>query len=77
MNGYHTARVSCLAWSADGVLASGGVDATIFVWDLENKKSKHKIVQAHKDGAVKALCFTKPNELASAGNDACIKRWSV
>ena len=78
LSGFHSARISCLAWSIDGsALASGGVDALIVVWDLENKKAKHKLPLAHTAGAIKQLVWTGPAELTSGGGDGCIKRWTV
>lgn len=76
LQGYHSARVSSLAWSAAGVLASGGVDQTVLVWDLDNKKTKHTMKLAHQ-GGVTAVCFVSEDTLASAGLDACIKLWAV
>uniref|UniRef100_A0A7S4BAX0 Anaphase-promoting complex subunit 4 WD40 domain-containing protein n=1 Tax=Chrysotila carterae TaxID=13221 RepID=A0A7S4BAX0_CHRCT len=76
MQGYHTARITCLQWSAGSVLASGGVDATINVWDLTEKKPKQQIKLAHQ-GGVTAIAFVSEGTLASAGLDACIKTWTV
>jgi len=77
LSGFHTARISCFAWSAAGVLASGGVDAAILVWDLDAKSPKNKMVQAHVAGAVTALVFTEETTLVSAGMDSCIKSWKL
>jgi len=78
LQGFHTARISTLAWSFDGsALASGGVDAQIIVWDLEAKAAKHKLPLAHTGGAIRALVWSGPAEIASGGGDGCIKRWAV
>jgi len=77
LSGFHTARVSSLAWGPGDILASGGVDGLIIVWNLEGKAAKHKFVNAHTAGAIGALEFISGTELASAGGDGCIKRWSV
>jgi len=75
LSGFHTTRVSCLRFSPAGILASGGIDGTIFVWD--GKTVKHKMMLAHA-GGVNALAFIKGGEtLASAGLDACIKTWTI
>ena len=77
LNGFHTARISCLAWSPGGTLASGGVDATVLVWDLDNKAVKHKLVQAHMGGAIAAISFLSDTEFVSTGGDCCIKKWAI
>jgi len=77
LGGYHTARISCFAWSAGGLLASGGVDAAILVWDAEAGTVKSKKTQAHVAGAVTALVFTDDATLVSCGLDACVKVWKV
>ena len=78
LSGFHTARISCLAWAPDGsTLASGGVDAQILVWDLENKTTKHKLPLAHTAGAIRQLCYASPTELYSSGGDAAIKKWAI
>lgn len=75
LQGFHTARISCLTWSPGGTLASGGVDASIIVWD--GNKPLHKMMQAHIAGAVTALVFTEETTLVSCGLDACVKLWSL
>jgi hypothetical protein len=75
LSGFHTTRISCLAFSPAGLLASGGVDGALFVWD--GKAVKHKMPLAHA-GGVSALAFLSGGDtLASAGLDACIKTWAI
>jgi len=77
LQGFHTARVSCLAWSPGGTLASGGISAEINVWDLEKKSPKQKIKNAHVSGGVNALVFADDTTVLSCGSDACIKAWAA
>lgn len=75
LSGFHTTRISCLVFSPAGLLASGGVDGAVFVWD--GKAVKHKMPLAHA-GGVSALAFLSGGgTLASAGLDACIKTWTI
>lgn len=75
LSGFHTTRISCLVFSPSGLLASGGVDGALFVWD--GKAVKHKMPLAHS-GGVSALAFLSGGStLASAGLDACIKTWDI
>jgi len=40
----HGAKVLCLAWSPNSqYIASGGIDANVFIWDVNNKDNKIKI----------------------------------
>jgi len=80
LQGFHTTRLSCLAWSSAGILASGGVDSTIFVWtpeSLGNGKPHSTAKLTHTAGGVNALIFASENLLVSAGADACIKFWKL
>ena len=59
------------------MLASGGIDSTILVWDLEAKKAAKTFKLAHTGGGVNALCWVDDATVVSGGSDACIKTWSV
>ena len=76
LQGFHTARISCLAWSIDGsALASGGVDALIVV-DLENKKETISLSLAHTAARSSSSCGLG-RRAHLGGGDGCIKRWTV
>jgi len=77
LQGFHTARISSLAYSAAGVLASAGVDSTLLVWDLEAKKPKLKTTNCHTEGGINKLVWVDESTIATAGSDACIKTWTV
>jgi len=77
LQGFHTARISCFAWNSSGTLASGGVDSTILVWDLETKKPTASYKLAHASGGVNALCFVDDATVVSCGSDAVIKSWAA
>ena len=77
LQGFHTARISSLAYSAAGVLASAGIDSTLLVWDLEAKKPKTKTTLCHTEGGINKVCWVDDSTIATAGSDACIKTWSA
>lgn len=77
LQGFHTARLSSLAYSAAGVLASAGIDSTLLVWDLEAKKPKTKTTLCHTEGGINKLVWVDDSTIATAGSDACIKTWSA
>jgi cell division cycle protein 20 (cofactor of APC complex) len=79
----HKAEVCGLKWSKRGnLLASGGNDNHIYVWD-SNKMNSSNFLHCFKDhkAAVKALAWCPYDSavLASGGgtNDRCIKLWNV
>ncbi|KAK7279055.1 hypothetical protein RJT34_24099 [Clitoria ternatea] len=79
----HRAEVCGLKWSRRGkILASGGNENHIYVWDLA-KMSSSNFLHCFKDhcAAVKALAWCPYNSgvLASGGGteDGCIKIWNV
>lgn len=72
--GHHGGIIS-LAWSADGrMLASGGADGSIRIWDAASGELQ-RIIHAHSSG-VNALAWQPgKSTLASAGGDAAIQFW--
>nr|KYP53626.1 Anaphase-promoting complex subunit cdc20 [Cajanus cajan] len=79
----HRGEVCGLKWSRRGnILASGGNENHIYVWDL-TKMSSSKFLHCFKDhsAAVKALawCPYDSGVLASGGGteDRCIKIWNI
>lgn len=76
----HESEVCGLKWRPDGeMLASGGNDNTVNIWDARNSKPKHTL-RAHK-GAVKAIawCPWEKDLLATGGgrDDKHIFFWDV
>ena len=60
-----------------GVMASGGSDGNVVVWDLAFKKPIASIECAHR-GGVAALAFIPgKNVLVSSGGDNALKLWSI
>ena len=72
----HTATVTCVALTADGRLAaSGGMDATIQIWDLSTRKTLATI-PAHGT-IVWSVGFTRDGtRLVSAGADNQVRFWT-
>jgi WD40 repeat protein len=76
---FHTQRIKCLAWSLDDtILASGGNDDSIYLWNLDKKMRRVHYPFAHR-GGVTGLQFIQGSGmiLASVGVDACINQWDV
>jgi len=73
----HTAQVFALALTSDGkILASGGEDRAIHLWDTEHD-TKLDTLSGHRD-AIMALAF-RPNtrQLFSASRDRTVKVWNA
>ncbi|KAK9320476.1 WD40-repeat-containing domain protein [Lipomyces orientalis] len=74
---FHTARVTSIAWRADGKYAvTGGLDTNIFVYSVDKPGKNVKTLGAHKDG-VNGVAWAGDDKVVSIGADACVKWWKV
>src|SRR6266487_273222 len=67
------------ASSARPIVVSGGVDATVRVWDLESRELLHQPLRGH-DGDVNALALGELHGraiVASGGNDRTVRLWDL
>jgi WD40 repeat protein/tRNA A-37 threonylcarbamoyl transferase component Bud32 len=73
----HTGRLLALAISPDGRwLASGGVDQSIRLWDLDQRREVRQL-RGHR-AAVKSLAFSPDGRsLVSGGYDGTVRFWDV
>ena len=69
--------VTCVAFSPrDGILASGGWDSNVRLWDVATSK-QIAVLKGHRT-YVNALAFSSDGEtLASASMDSTIRLWNV
>ncbi|CAI7858241.1 unnamed protein product, partial [Closterium sp. NIES-54] len=75
---YHTARISALAWSPDSArVATGSLDMSILVYDVSKPPSDRVTLKNAHVGGVSALAFVDATTIVSAGNDACVRLWSL
>ncbi|KAH7442749.1 hypothetical protein KP509_03G102300 [Ceratopteris richardii] len=75
---YHTAKITCLAWSPDNLkVATGSVDTNIFVYNLEKPVSAKIMIKGAHLGGVNGVIFKDESTLISAGDDACVRVWKL
>jgi WD40 repeat protein len=74
----HTGRVDAVALHPDGtLLASGGEDKTIRIWDLQAPEQVKLVLRGH-EGSIRSLAFSPTqNVLASGGADNTIRLWNL
>ncbi len=69
-------RLDCLAIGANGLLASGGEEPKIHLWDLRSR-GLAGLLEGHDD-AVRALVMTPDSShLISGGDDGTIRLWNL
>lgn len=76
--GFHTARVNCLAWSPSSkTLVSGGLDTNLIAW-FPDQPGKHFIIKhAHPQSQITRVAFIDDKQIASTGQDATVRIWSI
>ena len=77
---YHQGAVWATAFSANGYLmASGGDDQTVILWDMGSERPLHKPLQGHS-GSISALAFgldSSAGLLASGSADGTVRLWET
>src|SRR5690349_16623961 len=73
----HEHRVTCLAYApAGGVLASGGLDQTVRLWDLSNGRGR--VFLEGSGGDIEELAFGPDGRaLATLGRDRGVRLWDL
>ena len=74
----HVNPVACLAFDPRGeILASGGVDRTVRIWDFRTR-TQLAVLAPPDQGTVNALAFTSDGRrLATGGSDGILRVWNV
>jgi WD40 repeat protein len=74
----HTRGINSIAFSPDGnILASGGLENTIILWDIKMREPIGEALKGHKD-SIRSLAFSPDGKiLASGSNDGTIILWDV
>jgi WD40 repeat protein len=67
----HAGTVYSLAWSKEGLLASGSLDYTIIIWDLATGKPGQTLMGHSKP--VESVAWSPDGRLASVSQDGTIK----
>ena len=81
----HTSKITSIAWSHDDCyLASGSLDESIYIWDINNIATK-KIFQFAHPGGVTSVAWATPTatetgenqakHVISTGNDGTVVTW--
>jgi WD40 repeat protein len=74
---FHTSTINSLSFSPDSLfLASASLDQDIYIWNPAKVMQKVRIALAHR-GGVNQVLWLNNNEIATGGQDCCIKTWSV
>ena len=74
---FHTSKITCLSWSPSGDrLASGSIDESIIIWNINQTNEKTQLLFAHSSG-VTSLAWASDSSLVSTGSDQTIVEWNI
>ncbi|TYJ49887.1 hypothetical protein E1A91_A01G167100v1 [Gossypium mustelinum] len=75
---FHTARINCLAWSPNSTMvATGSLDSCVIIYEVGKPASSRITVKNAHPGGVYGLVFIDDCNVASSGEDACIRVWKI
>ncbi|KAB2097305.1 hypothetical protein ES319_A01G162700v1 [Gossypium barbadense] len=75
---FHTARINCLAWSPNSTMvATGSLDTCVIIYEVGKPASSRITVKNAHPGGVYGLVFIDDCNVASSGEDACIRVWKI
>ncbi len=75
---FHTQTIQCLAWAPHtNVLASGGLDDSIYIWCVEKKMIRIGYPFSHRGGVVGIAFCNGGKWLVSSGKDGCVCQWNI
>jgi WD40 repeat protein len=70
--------VESVAWSPDGrLVATGGIDGTVRVWDLDGVIRSVAVLLGHEDPVTAVAWSPDGRWLASGGEDRTVRIWDV
>jgi hypothetical protein len=73
----HTGAINACAFNAEGTLCvTGGEDAALILWDVEEGKLLGRVPNAHR-AAVTSVAFTAKDQVVSAGRDKRLVVWKI
>ncbi|MFQ3650789.1 MAG: hypothetical protein SNJ75_10680 [Gemmataceae bacterium] len=77
LEGRHTGAINACAFNAEGTLCvTGGEDASLILWDVEEAKLLGRVPNAHR-AAVTSVAFTAKGQVVSAGRDKRLVVWKI
>ena len=74
---FHTARLTSLAFSPSAaLLASGSLDSSFIIWNLNAPQSRVQEARAHV-GGINAIAWLADDAVVTTGKDSCIRWWQL
>lgn len=74
---FHTSKINSIDWSQDSKYClTASLDTNIYIYSVEKPSRNIKFLNAHKEG-VNAVQWLEKDKFVSAGQDSCIKYWTV
>ena len=72
----HSAGVKCVAWLADGKLASGSNDGTVRIWNAARRVCS-EVLEGHTGRVWDVSAIASGRHLASGSADGTVRLWAA
>ncbi|WP_368861453.1 WD40 repeat domain-containing protein [Frankia tisae] len=73
----HRMSVLAVAFSPGGVLATGGADRSVILWDMSDPANPRQIASLRHDAMICSLAFSPDGRLLAVADEVAVRIWNI